>query len=210
MQLEFSNPLNLKNDSDTLSKSPSGGQKGLALSPNTHLPPSGGTRGGLPLILPTVITLIALYCSISFLYPLFTEQFTKSKEIIALFRAKEDQGVIQQKIDGYKVHTTKLSQLINSFDSSSQQTGSIIDKLYEFAGNAKFTLLKVETGEPVIIESLAETPYIIQGKGSYASIGTFIQQIENSKQSTRVRQIVMNNAENGQLETLIEFVVIGD
>jgi hypothetical protein len=210
MQLEFSNPLNPKKDSANLTQSPSGGQRGLSLPSITHLPPSGGIRGGLCFALPAVITLIALYCSISFLYPLFTKQFSKSREIIALFKEKDNKSIIQQKIDVYKLHTTKLSQLINAFDSSSQRTGSIIDQLYEYAGNAKFTLLKVETGEPVILERIAETPYIIQGKGSYSSIGSFIQQIENSKQSTRVRQIVMNNAENGQLETLIEFVVIGD
>ncbi|HEX2957295.1 MAG TPA: type 4a pilus biogenesis protein PilO [Chitinispirillaceae bacterium] len=203
MQLEFSNPLNSKRGSDKLTESPSGGQSGLSL-------PFAGIRGGLCLTLPIVITLIALYCSIAFLYPLFTEQFAKSKSIIATFREKENLDAIQQKIDTCKLHTAKLSQLINTCNLSSQPAGAIIDLLYEYAGSAKFTLLKVETGEPVIIERFAETPYIIQGKGCYASIGTFIQQIENSRQSTRVRQIVMNNAENGQLETLIEFVVIGD
>jgi hypothetical protein len=210
MQLEFSNPLNPKMDSDKLTQSPSGGHWGLSSPSTAHLPPSEETRGGLFLLLPIVITFLALYCAIAFLYPLFTEQFAKNRAIVALFREKDSQNIFQQKIDTYRLHKAKLSQLISSFDSSSTRTGSIIDELYEFANSTKFTLLKVETDVSVHFERLSETPYIIQGKGSYASIGTFIQHIENSRQSTRVRQIVMNNAENGQLETLIEFVVIGD
>lgn len=151
-----------------------------------------------------------LFVSITWLYPLFLEQFSKNRALIALFREKENSAEIQQKTTLFINNSQKLAQLIASIDSTTVSNNSTIDALYAFATSTGFKLNKVETGQVVMIEKTNETPYIIQGKGSYASIGSFIQQIENSRQSTRVRQIVMNNAENGQVETMIEFVAIGE
>jgi Tfp pilus assembly protein PilO len=161
-------------------------------------------------ITPVILFAILLSFSYSVLYPLFIDQFSKSKDIISLFREKETSADIQERTIQYRSNAEKLSRLITTLDSTKVNNNSIIDALYAYADSAKFRLNKVETGQSVSIEQTFETPYIIQGKGSYFSVGSFIQHIENNKQSTRIRQLVMNNAENRQLESLIEFVVIGE
>jgi hypothetical protein len=159
---------------------------------------------------PLLLTASVLLVSVLYLYPFFLDQFSKNRELISLFREKDNSVDIKKKIALYQNNSQKLIQLIASLDSTGVRNTSMIDSLYGFSGTAGFKLTKVETGQAVTIEKTRETPYLIQGKGSFASIGLFILQIENSKKSTRVRQIVMNNAENGQIETMIEFVTIGE
>ena len=104
----------------------------------------------------------------------------------------------------------KLEQLLNLNSVSSRKGPSVVDGLYTFAKESQFSLLKVETGESLLIEKYHETSVTIKGKGSYESIGKLIERIENSPQSTRIRQLVLNNASGSEIETQIEFVIIGE
>ena len=189
------------------------------ITPPQHptVPPRGEPHGGglkTPqytwALLPLSITTIIVFTLSLFEIPLFLEVFGKSKELFSLFREQERAEELPQQIETIRKTISQLEHISSTLDSSTKSPLPLVDILYPYAHESKFTLQKVETGNPFPINNYHETSITIKGRGTYESIGSFSERIENHVQSTRIRQILMNNAEQENIDIVMEFVIISE
>jgi len=80
--------------------------------------------------------------------------------------------------------------------------------LYRLADSSDCRIDKVEVGERMLIDSVAENPLVLNGTGQYAAIGRLADGIENQSCPSRIRQILLTNAGEGKADFVLDFVVM--
>jgi Tfp pilus assembly protein PilO len=102
-----------------------------------------------------------------------------------------------------------LDSLLGSLKARKQsEHKNIVESLYMYADSAGLKTSKVEIGEPIQVEQHHEVAVTVKGRGPYESIGKFVETIENAHQQVRIRDMVINGAEERILAASIEFVII--
>lgn len=101
-----------------------------------------------------------------------------------------------------------LDSLLLQMENRRKQTGgALVDELYTYAADAGFHTRKVEAGIPQRVGRYYETGLSIDGTGSYTAAGVFVEKIENSGQSTRIRQFTISRSDTGECEIFIDVAV---
>lgn len=84
----------------------------------------------------------------------------------------------------------------------------IVPKMYAAADSSRIHIVKIETGEPIVIQGYSETPFTVNGIGTYRAIGKLIDIIESMDVPARIRQVTLKNTSQGRGEVFLDFAIL--
>lgn len=121
----------------------------------------------------------------------------------------ERAGSFPREIRALRRETTLLDSLLRSFENRKAfEEAQVVEEVYALADSAACSVAKVEIGEPIGVRNAVEIPITFTGRGSYESIGTLVDGIENSDYATRVRQVLLTKTGDDEGKLYLDFVVM--
>ncbi|MBD3314530.1 MAG: hypothetical protein GF344_01975 [Chitinivibrionales bacterium] len=103
----------------------------------------------------------------------------------------------------------RIDSLLASFENQKAfREAQVVEKVYTLADSANCNVSKVEIGEPISVGDVVEIPIMLNGLGSYESIGKLIDGVENCEYATRVRQALLNKNGKDEGTLYLDFVVM--
>ncbi len=157
-----------------------------------------------------------LPCSLLLLYgvvvrrvhiPLGSAVVTESRELARHFEKKRDASSFPLLERRYREEIALLDSVIERIEQRDRTAGGmLVDELHGDADSAGFRVEKIEAGMPRQVGGFIETGHTIEGMGDYRAVGSFIERIENSDRSTRIRQVIVRSGERRDLSLFVDVV----
>jgi Tfp pilus assembly protein PilO len=146
--------------------------------------------------IPFVIVLTALALVIYFVHIPFSALIVKNILTVANQKEQITRMASFPKLDKtLRTEIYLMDSLVNSRkNTQAAQQKNLIENLYALADSANLKTSKVEIGQSVKSGNHKETPVTILANGTYVSIGTFLEQIENASQPVTIRTISMKES----------------
>ena len=158
----------------------------------------------LPLCFLLIVCGVVWYVHI----PLGLYAITQGKHLGEQYRIKKEAAQFPVQLKKIIKEKTLLDSVLSVVEGKYDSTGSRLpDQLYTWADSTGFIAETIEAGTPQKVANHIETAISITGKGSYQTIGKFIANIENSIQSTRIRQLRIKRGKTKKLEVFIDLPV---
>ena len=160
--------------------------------------------------LPVVLGAVTAILVRLLLLPLAEGAIREGKNVYLHAVKKRDATEFPRREAETAARNDQLDSIIHAIhERSKNRDRSFIDALYSYADTCGFSAGKVEAGIPQPVGNHTETAISIDGSGSYRATGTFVEKIENSPHSTRVRQLIIKeNGERHEPEVFIEVVLM--
>ena len=142
--------------------------------------------------------------------PLTAASIREGKTVYLHFMKKRDAVMFPQREAAIRAENRRIDSVFTSINERKKSRDrSFIDALYSYADTCGFTAGKIEAGLPQPVGSHNETAISISGSGTFRATGSFVEHIENSPHSTRVRQLVIKERGGQQTpEVFIEVVLL--
>jgi Tfp pilus assembly protein PilO len=156
-----------------------------------------------------LIFVAGIYLISSVHIPYCTNLHKKILNVYEQYTVSKNSQNIDKELEKVKQDIHVVDSLISVQISREREikTG-IVEALYTFADSSYLKPVKVEIGEKMLAGSRLETAISVSGTGNYASMGRFVELIENYPRSTRIRQIVLNGTEKKTVEGFIDFILM--
>jgi len=152
---------------------------------------------------------LCIYVILKVHIPYFFVITEKIKNSSEQYRVAKDTVSILNELAGKKNDIARIDSLLQlQILRESEIKSGIIEALYQFADSSRLKTSKVEVGEKLTLNKRHETSISINGSGTYASIGKFIENIENYPKSTRVRQLVLKGTGKKDIEVSVDFLLM--
>jgi Tfp pilus assembly protein PilO len=140
--------------------------------------------------------------------PLGLYAITQGKYLGEQYRIKKEATQFPVQLKKIIKEKALLDSVLSEVEGKYNSNGNRLpDQLYIWADSTGFTAKTIEAGTPQKVANHIETAISITGNGSYQSIGQFIANIENSTQSTRIRQLRIKRGKTRNLEVFIDLAV---
>ncbi|MBN1575034.1 MAG: hypothetical protein JW913_00675 [Chitinispirillaceae bacterium] len=121
---------------------------------------------------------------------------------------KQDASGFPRQEERLRTEIALLDSVLKRIEARSlRRKGALVEELYSYADSAGFKTGKVEVGMPQSVAGHREIAIGIEGSGPYRSTGAFIERIENSSHSTRIRQLIIKAQETGNPDVFIDLTV---
>lgn len=151
----------------------------------------------------TVVIIFKLYI------PFGISVYKRSKQFYEQYQLRNNSNQLTLELGSIRKDIYMIDSLLAYQEKRKiGNTSNIVDVLYSFADSSQFKTSKVETSEQLSVLNHTEMPVNVKGTGSYRAAGKFVESIENASWSTRIRQVLMKEDKNGDIEMHVDFVVI--
>lgn len=157
----------------------------------------------------SVLAFIAVIVVYRLYIPFGVNVYKKGKQFYEQYQIRNSADKLTSKLNSIRKEITVIDSLLQCQEKRENDiSGNMVDVLYSFADSSQFKTSKIETGECLKVLKHTETPVSVRGVGSYTALGKFTEKVENASWSTRIRQLVLKNVENGNVDAYVDFVVI--
>jgi Tfp pilus assembly protein PilO len=161
------------------------------------------------LVIPVILLMLNIAVFVFVAVPLINTGIMAGKQLFNQYTRKNDAlnwpSIKQEALREIYL----LDSLLRNIDQKNTAAGrTLIDELYVYAENTGIQISRVEAGAPQNGSKMKESSLQIEGYGSYTAIGKMIEKIENSSQSTRIRNMSLTSANNkGDIKLFIDVAV---
>ncbi len=141
--------------------------------------------------------------------PLITYQAQKTAAMVKRIRFFKIGDTLKEQSEKIKQKQSVIDSLITVSDLRQQfNEPSVLKHIYTFADSAQCTIAKVQIDEPIVIENGVEIPVLVNGSGSYASLGTLVNYVEQWNYAIRIRQLTLKKGRKDKGELFLDFVIM--
>jgi hypothetical protein len=161
------------------------------------------------IMFPLLLACIAAIVLRAVFIPIAGAAVNEGKNLYLNYVKKRDAAAFPIRLQQVKAGNARIDSVLQTLQQRHEyRDRSFIDALYSYADTCGFAAGKVEAGIPQPVGNHRETAISIEGTGSYRATGSFMEQIENSPHSTRVRQLIIREPDGrGEPEVFIEVVL---
>jgi hypothetical protein len=142
-------------------------------------------------------------------YPLLIDVVSRVNKLQERTIMEKDALSLPVKIENLHNEVRLIDSLLQvRLQIEGNQKSNFIDEIYLFADSVHVKTSKVEIGDKLPVNGHIETSISLRGIGTYRSFGKFVEFIENSKQITRVRQVVFTGKGTSEIEGYLDFIIL--
>lgn len=166
------------------------------------------TDKNLWMAFPVAVAVLFTAMILTLYIPLGKNTISEGKRLYTHFQKKRDAKLYPRQKMELNRQIALLDSVMQKFEARNQRKEALlVDALYTYADSAEFKTEKMEVGVPQKTGTHYETAVSIDGSGEYRAVGTFVGKIENSSQSTRIRQLIIKRKENNETDVFIDLVI---
>ena len=156
-----------------------------------------------------VLIILIIFSAYRMFIPLGMSVYKKTIQFYEQYQLRNNSDQLTLELGSIRKDIYMIDSLLSYQEKRKiGNTSNIVDVLYSFADSSQFKTSKVETSEQLSVLNHTEMPVNVKGTGSYRAAGKFVESIENASWSTRIRQVLMKEDKNGDIEMHVDFVVI--